>query len=51
MSLFLSMLVYGLMAAVLVAGIIMLMAGKPMLLIVGFVVYVIMLAKIGCLSH
>ena len=51
MSLFLSMVIYALMAAVLVAGIVLLMAGKPMLLIVGFLVYLIMLAKIGCLSH
>jgi hypothetical protein len=51
MSLFLSMAVYALMAAVLAAGIVLLMAGKPMLLIVGFLVYFIILVKVGCLSH
>ena len=45
------MLVYVLMGAVLVTGVLLLMAGKPMVLIVGFLVYVIALAKIGCLSH
>jgi hypothetical protein len=51
MSLFLSMAVYALMAAVLVAGIVLLMAGKPMVLIAGFAVYLILLVKVVCLSH
>jgi hypothetical protein len=51
MSLFLSIAVYALMAAVIAAGIVLVMAGKPMVLIVGFLVYLILMVKIGCLSH
>ena len=33
------------------AGIVLLMAGKPWLLIAAFLVYLIGLVRIGCLSH
>jgi hypothetical protein len=51
MKLFLAVLVYLLIAAVLGWGILLLMAGKPLLLIVAFLAYVVAFGKIGCLSH
>ena len=51
MKLFLAVLVYLLIGAVLSGGILLLMAGKPWLLIVGFLAYLIAFSKIGCLSH
>jgi hypothetical protein len=47
----LAILVFLLMAAVLCAGILALIAGKPLLLIVGVVGFVLLFAKYGCLSH
>lgn len=47
----LAILVYLLMAALLGAGILMLVSGKPLLLIIVLVVYVLAFAKLGCLSH
>jgi hypothetical protein len=51
MKLFLATLVYLLMAAVLSWGILLLMAGKPWLLIVSVTAYVVAFGKIGCASH
>ena len=51
MKFWLSIVVYLLMSAVLGAGILLLMAGKPWLLIAAMVLYVIAFAKIGCMSH
>ena len=51
MKLLLSVATYLLMAALLAWGILLMMHGKPWLLIGGFVAYVLALAKIGCLSH
>jgi hypothetical protein len=51
MKLFLAAVVYLLIAAVLTWGILLLMAGKPWLLIVALLAYVVAFAKIGCLSH
>jgi hypothetical protein len=51
MKLALAILVYFLIAAVLGAGIFMLVAGKPWLLIVGAVAFVVTFGKIGCKSH
>jgi len=51
MKLFLAVFVYLLIGAVLGWGLLLLMAGKPWLLIAAFVVYVLAFAKIGCISH
>ena len=51
MKLFLAIFVYLLIAAVLGWGILLMMAGKPLLLIVALLAYVIAFGKIGCLSH
>jgi hypothetical protein len=51
MKLVLAVLVYLLIGAVLGWGILLMMAGKPWLLVAAFVVYVVAFAKIGCLSH
>jgi hypothetical protein len=46
----LAILIFLLMAGVLGAGILMLLAGKPLLLVVGIVGFVLLFAKFGCLS-
>lgn len=46
-----SVIVYLLMAAVLCWGILLMMHGKPWLLIGGVVAYILAVAKLGCLSH
>jgi hypothetical protein len=51
MKFFLAVLVYLLMAAVLGGGILMLVNGKPWLLIVGLPAFVIAFGKLGCKSH
>ena len=51
MKFWLSIVVYLLIAAVLGSGILLLMAGKPWLLIAGLAVYVIAFARIGCMTH
>ena len=51
MKLFLAVFVYLLIGAILGWGILLMMAGKPWLLIAAFVVYVLAFAKIGCASH
>jgi hypothetical protein len=51
MKLFLAVLVYLLIGAVLGWGLLLLMAGKPWLLLAAVVVYVLAFAKIGCVSH
>ncbi len=51
MKFVLAILVFLLMAAVLGAGILALVAGKPLLLIIGVVAFVLLFAKYGCLSH
>lgn len=51
MKLFLAVLVYLLIGAILGWGLLLLMAGKPWLLIAAFLVYVVAFAKFGCLSH
>lgn len=47
----LAILVYGLMGLVLGAGILLLLAGKPWLLIIGLLAYVVAFGKIGCMTH
>lgn len=49
MKFLMAILAYALIGAVLGWGIILLIEGKPWLLIVGFIAYVIAFAKIGCL--
>ena len=51
MKLALAVFVYLLIGLVLAWGILLLIAGKPWLLIVAFLAYVLAFAKIGCLSH
>jgi hypothetical protein len=51
MKLFLAVFVYLLIGAVLGWGILLMIAGKPWLLIVAFVVYALAFARIGCISH
>jgi hypothetical protein len=40
-----------LIAVVLSAGILLLLAGKPWLLIIGVLAFVVAFCKIGCMSH
>jgi hypothetical protein len=47
----LAILVFLIMAMILGGGILALVAGKPLLLIVGVVGFVLLFAKFGCLSH
>jgi hypothetical protein len=51
MKLALAALVYLVLALILCTGIVLTVAGKPWLLIVAFLLYVIAFAKIGCLGH
>jgi hypothetical protein len=51
MKFLLAILAYLLIGAVLGWGILLATAGKPWLLIVALLVYLIAFAKIGCLSH
>jgi hypothetical protein len=46
----LAILVYVMMAFILGAGILQLMAGKPWLLIIGAITFVVSFGKIGCKS-
>jgi hypothetical protein len=51
MKFFLAILVYAAMAAILGAGILLVMHGQPWLLIIGAVAFVVVFGKIGCKSH
>ena len=51
MKLALAVLVYLLIGLVLGWGILLAVSGKPLLLIVAFLVYVVAFGKIGCLTH
>ena len=51
MKLALAALVYSLIALILSVGILLLINGKPWLLIVALVAYVVAFARIGCLSE
>ena len=51
MKLALAALVYLVIALVLSVGILLTIAGKPWLLIVAFVAYIVAFARIGCLSQ
>lgn len=47
----LAILVYLLVGLILSAGILLLLAGKPWLLIIGLLAYVVAFGKIGCMTH
>jgi len=51
MKLLLSAAVYGLFFVALGGGLILLVQGKPALLVGGALVYSLMLARIGCAAH
>ena len=51
MKFLLSIVVYLLIGALLAWGILLMMHGKPWLLIGGLVAYIVAVAKVGCLSH
>jgi hypothetical protein len=51
MKLALAALVYLVIALVLSLGILLLLTGKPWLLIIAVLVYIVAFSKIGCLSH
>ena len=51
MKLALAILVYLIIGVVLGAGILLMIAGKPWLLIISFLAYLLAFSKIGCLSH
>ncbi|HUZ07416.1 MAG TPA: hypothetical protein VMV89_08000 [Candidatus Paceibacterota bacterium] len=47
----LTILVYALIGLVLCAGILLLLAGKPWLLIVAVLAYLVAFGRIGCMTH
>jgi hypothetical protein len=47
----LAILVYLVIAFVLGAGILMLIAGKPWLLIIGAVAFIVAFGRLGCMPH
>jgi hypothetical protein len=51
MKLALALLAYFLVALILGAGILLLVAGKPWLFIIGFLAFVVAFGKYGCTSH
>jgi hypothetical protein len=51
MKLALAALIYLVLALVLCAGVVLMAAGKPWLLIIAFLLYTVAFAKIGCLAN
>jgi hypothetical protein len=51
MKLFLAALVYLVIAFILGWGILLVMAGKPLFLIIAFIAFVVAFGKIGCMTH
>ena len=51
MKLAMAVLVYVVMGLVLSWGVLLLLAGKPWLLIIALVAYIVAFGKIGCTSH
>jgi F0F1-type ATP synthase assembly protein I len=51
MKFLLAILAYLLIGAILSWGLLLAVTGKPWLLVVGALVYLVAFAKIGCLSH
>ena len=51
MKLAMAFLVYLMIVLILSTGVFLLVAGKPWLFIIGFLVYLVAFSKIGCLSQ
>jgi hypothetical protein len=51
MKLFSAALVYLVIAFILGWGILLVMAGKPLFLIIAFIAFVVAFGKIGCMTH
>jgi hypothetical protein len=51
MKLALAVLVYLIMAAILGTGIFLAAIGKPLLLVIAFIAFVVAFGKLGCMSH
>jgi len=51
MNFALAILVYLIMAAILGAGILLLVAGRPILFIVAVIVFIVAFGKLGCLTQ
>jgi hypothetical protein len=51
MKFYLAILAYGLIGLVLSAGILLVCAGKPLFLILAFIVYVVAFGRLGCQTH
>jgi hypothetical protein len=47
----LAILVYLLMAAIIGAGILLVVAGKPLFLIVALIAFVVAFGRLGCMTH
>ena len=47
----LAIFTYLVMAAILGAGILLLVAGKPLLFIIAVIAFVVAFGKLGCMSH
>ena len=47
----LAILVYLLMAAVIGAGILLVVAGKPLFLIIALIAFVVAFGRLGCMTH
>ncbi|HVU28724.1 MAG TPA: hypothetical protein VHG71_13465 [Verrucomicrobiae bacterium] len=51
MKFYLAILTYLLIGLILGAGILLLVAGKPWLLIIGLIAYIVIFAQTGCKTH
>jgi hypothetical protein len=51
MKLAMAILVYAAMAAILGAGILLVVAGKPLFLIIAGIAFVVAFGKLGCMTH
>jgi hypothetical protein len=47
----LAILVYLLMAAIIGAGILLVVAGKPLFLIIALIAFVVAFGRLGCMTH
>lgn len=47
----LAILVYLLMAAIIGGGILLLVAGKPLLFIISLIAFVVAFGRLGCMTH
>jgi hypothetical protein len=47
----LAILVYLVIASILGAGILLVVAGKPLFLIIAFIAFVVAFGKLGCMTH